>query len=322
MKNAPLLHRLEYGAFVPFRWLLRSLPESAGRALGRFLGGLFYTVSGSRRKTALGNLEIAFPEFDADQRRRVARQSFRGFGDALLSTLASSNLSGEDFEKRWVVEGWENFSRVAERGRGLILLSAHIGTWEIAAYPAPLRGYPTHAIGRPPDNPYLLEEMVAMRCRFGNQMIAKKGAARAMLRRLREGGTVGILIDQRAKLREGELLPFFGQPARTSTLVARMSRKTGAAVVPVFSWRLDDGRWLVRYGEPVEPFEVEPHRGDADCVDPEGVAMERCDAAPCEEAAVMALTQRYLDVTEAVIREQPQRWLWMHDRWRIETETC
>lgn len=296
MKNAPLLHRLEYGAYVPFRWLVGVMPDTLSRALGRALGSLFFTAAGSRRRTALANLEIAFPDLDAVTRRRIARQSFRGFGEALLSTLASSKLDGDDFERRWVIEGWENFERVAERGKGLILLSAHIGTWEIAAYPAPLRGYPTHAIGRPPDNPYLLEEMVSMRCRFGNQMIAKKGAARAMLRRLREGGVVGILIDQRAKVNEGELLPFFGRPARTSTLVARMSRKTGAAVVPVFSWRLDDGRWLVRYGEPVEPESV---------------------AGECEEQAVMSLTQRYLDLTEAVIREQPERWLWMHDRWRV-----
>ena len=136
-----------------------------------------------------------------------------------------------------------------------------------------------------------------MRCRFGNSMIAKKGAARTMLRLIREGQAVGILVDQRAKPHEGELLPFFGRPARTSTLVARMSLKTGAPVVPVFSWRLDDGRWLVSYRPPVEPDSV----GSETIPD-----------------ATLALTQKYLDLTEEAIRQTPERWLWMHDRWRIE----
>lgn len=294
MKNAPITHRLEYAAYVPFRWLLTQLPESAIRAIGRAIGQAFYVLGRDRRRVALSNLELALPELSPAERQVIAKSSFRNFGDSLTSTLASSKLSAEELEQKWVLEGWENFEAVARRGKGLILLSAHLGTWEIAAYPAPLRGFPIDAIARPPDNPYLLAEMKAIRCRFGNSMISKKGAARVMLRVLRQGGSVGILIDQRAKRNEGELLPFFGHPARTSTLVARMSMKTGAAVVPIFSRRLPDGRWLVKYQPGIEPSSV-------------------TQAAGHEHA--LALTQRYLDTTEAEIRAHPEQWLWMHDRW-------
>ncbi len=296
MKNAPLRHRLEYAAFLPLRLFLATMPDAVCRLVGRAIGQLFYVLAGGRRRTALSNLELAFPELPERERRRIARRSFRGFGDAVLSTLASARLSADQLEERWVIDGWENFERVAERGKGLILLSAHLGTWEVSAYPAPLRGYPIHAIGRPPDNPHLLEEMKAIRCRFGNTMITKKGAARVMLRILRDGGAVGILIDQRAKPNEGELFPFFGHPARTSTLVARMSMKTGAAVVPIFSWRRDDGRWQICYREGIEPDSV---------------------SADCQQLQCQLLTKRYLEITEQEIRKRPHHWMWMHDRWRL-----
>ena len=131
------------------------------------------------------------------------------------------------------------------RGKGIFVLSAHLGFWEMVAPAIGLYRGTLHIVVRPADNPLLDRELRALRERFGNAVIPKRGAARRMIEVLREAGRIGILIDQRVQAREGIEVPFFGHPALTSPVLARLSLRTGAAVVPVTC--------LPRAGRPLPP---------------------------------------------------------------------
>ena len=123
--------------------------------------------------------------------------------------------------------GLERLAEADERGRGVIVLSAHFGNWEIVPPMVALARGPMASVGRPADNPYVDREIQALRTRFGNRSLDKRGAVREMFRVLREPGRLGLLIDQRVRAEEAIDVPFFGRPALTSPIVARLEQVTG-----------------------------------------------------------------------------------------------
>lgn len=290
MKRAPVRHRIEYGLYLGLKGLLRALPHEGARAVGGALGSLAYRIDRRHREVALRNLATALPELAAAARERLVRDCFRHFGVALADLVSSSRFDPVEVCRRFTYEGWEHLEEAAAAGKGVFLLTAHMGLWEIAALPVGLYRGPLHVIARPADNPYLERELRHLRERFGNRVIHKHGAARPMLQAIREKGRIAILIDQRVQAKEGIQLPFFGRPAWTTPILARMSLRTGAPVAAVFVYAQPKGRYRLVVRPPIHP---------------EGEG----------EEAVAALTQKYLDLIEAEIRMRPAAWLWMHRRW-------
>lgn len=290
MKDAPTIHRLEYALYLAAKATVHRLPHTAARSLGAALGDLVFHVARERRHVAVANLRRALPELDSGERRRIARLSFRSLGATLFDVVSSLRLDAVELCRRLTIEGWEHVDRVDRLGKGTLALSAHLGTWEIAAYPLGLYRSPLHVVNRPADNPHLNREVVRLRERFGNVSIAKRGAVRQMIKVLRTGGRVGVLLDQRVLPNEGIRVPFFGLPAMTSTAPARLSLKSGAPALPLFGYLEPRGTYRVVFREPIAP---------------EGEG----------EEAARKLTERYLQRTETEIRHQPELWMWMHRRW-------
>lgn len=289
MKNAPVRHRIEYGVYSAIRLVLGALPHAASRHLGGVLGDLAWTLAGSRRRTALENVARVFPGMSDRERRRLARDSFHHLGVITADTVSSFRFDAVELCARLKIEGLDNLDEARAAGHGVLAMSAHIGTWEIAAYPVGLYREPMHAVGRPLDNPHLDRHLIWSRTRFGNDSITKRDVARESLRVLRRGGIVGILIDQRVRPEQGIEVPFLGHDALTSPLVARLAIRTGAPVVPLFAHLEPEGRYRVVFHEPIWPD------GTND---------------------VATLTRRYLEVVEEQILARPGTWLWMHRRWR------
>jgi Kdo2-lipid IVA lauroyltransferase/acyltransferase len=296
MKNAPLRHRLEHAAYLGVRWLLRRLPHEAARPLGRRIGDLAWLVLGSRRRVALRNLAIAYPERSAAERRRLARGCFQSLGAALTDTLSATRFDLVRLCRRVELEGWEHLRAIHAQGQGFFVLSAHLGHWEVAAHVAGAWAGPLSVVGRPLDNPHLDAELERLRHRFGNRLIPKRGAARGMLKALGQGGVVGILIDQRVREQEGILVPFFGRECPTSPVLARLSLRTGAPVVPIFCHPEPGGRYR---------FVARP-----------AIRPPAADTEGDDETAVHTLTRAYLEATEREIDLAPERWMWMHDRFK------
>ncbi|HEY0554716.1 MAG TPA: lysophospholipid acyltransferase family protein [Thermoanaerobaculia bacterium] len=292
MKNRPIRHRLEYGFYLALKGFLRALPHAGARAFGRGIGALGHALDRRHREVALRNMALALPETTEAERRRLVRECFRHFGAALCDAISATRFGPLDFCHRFTLEGWEHLDEAERLGKGLFLLTAHLGLWELSPPLIGLTRGPMSFVVRPADNPFLDRELRSMRERFGNTVIPKHGAARRMLEVMRGHGRLGILIDQRVQEREGIAVPFFGRPALTSPILARLSLRTGAPVVPLTVYPEPGGRYRVVVREPVFPPQGE--RGDE---------------------AVAALTRRYLEVAEADIREHPALWLWMHRRW-------
>ena len=284
-------HAVEYGAYKAFFGLIRALPHTAVRGAGAALGGLGYRLDARHRKVALANVAAAFPELDPRARQRLVRRCFRHFGGLVFDSLSASRFGADALCRRLTLEGWEHLVRAEREGRGVFLLTAHIGSFEMLSHPVALYRGPAHMIVRPADNPHLDRHLQRRRERFGNITVPRRGAGRAAMRALQGGGRVFVLVDQRVHPREGIEVPFLGRPAMTSTLTARLSLRCGSPVVPMFCYPEPGGRFRVEVRSPIRP---------------EGSGDE----------AVAALTTRYVAATEAEIRRYTEMWLWMHDRWR------
>lgn len=293
MKNRPVRHCVEYAVYRSLKAFLRLLSHPAARAFGRALGSLAHRLDRRHREVALRNMELALPGIGPGERRRLVRGCFRHFGAALCDAISSTRFDAVGICRHFTLEGWENLEAAERRGKGIFVLSAHVGFWELVPPIIGLYRGPMSIVVRPADNPWLDRELRGLRERFGNSTVPKRGAARRMLETLRGGGRVGILIDQRVQEREGIRVPFFGRPALTSPVLARLSLRTGAAVVPVAVFPEPAGRYRF-----VARPAILPPEGSGD-----------------EEEAVAALTRRYLESAEEDIRAHPEMWLWMHRRW-------
>ena len=296
-QRSALRHRLEYAAFQLAVGALRLLPPGSAGELGRALARVFFRLARSRRRILFKNLLAAFPEKPRKEIAAIARGCVATFGATFMDFLEASDLPREEFLDRAPLTGVEHLLAARARGRGVFLLSAHFGSWEVGALRIGLVGEPIALVVRPLDNPLLDAELARRRTRFGNRLIAKKDSAREILRAMRSNQSIAILIDQNVLEREAIFVPFFGRPAATTPSLGLLQLKTGAAVVPVFIWPIGGGRYETRFEPPIFP----EHFGD--------VGSDRGEW-------VKKATARYIEVIEAAIRKKPSAWLWMHNRWR------
>lgn len=245
-----------------------------------------------RRRVALDNLRLAFPHRTEEQRRRLARSSFQHLGLLFVELCGLLTSPLDRFLERVSVEGLEHLKTVmATHGRALVL-SAHLGNWELLAAANRLSDYALAVIVRPLDIPWLDALARQLRRKAGVELIDKRRALGSVLAALAQGRMVGILLDQNATRREGVFVPFFGRLASTSRAIAVLALRTGTPVVPVFAYREKGARHRVVVHRPLEP------------------------SANLGSDAVVELTARCTAVIEAAIREAPEQWLWIHSRWR------
>jgi Kdo2-lipid IVA lauroyltransferase/acyltransferase len=269
------------------------LPAPLALAVGRRFGDLAALAMPRRRRLALANVALAFPELSGPARRRLARRSWQHLGMTLVELARLLGRPLEATLRELSLDGVEHLQRVmAEHGRALVL-TAHLGNWEYLTAAHRLAGYPLSVVVRPLDAPTLDALAAAMRRKTGVELIDKRGALRPVLEALRRGGLVGILLDQNAARRESVFVPFFGRAASTSRSLALLAVRTGAPVLPIFIRRDGPARHRVVIEPPLAPS------GQND-----------------PEQAIVELTARCTQVIEAAIRRTPEQWLWSHDRWR------
>jgi KDO2-lipid IV(A) lauroyltransferase len=246
-----------------------------------------------RRATALTNLARAFPELTPSERRRICRRSYHHLGLMVMELAALLARPLEETLGRVQIDGLEHLHAVmSEHGRAL-LLTAHLGNWELLPVACRLTAYRLSVVQRPLDAPWLDRLTTGLRERSRVELIDKRAALRPVLHALAAGRMVGILLDQNAARREGVFVPFFGYPASTSKSVAVLSVRTDTPILPAFIRREDGGTHRVVVGEALLP----PPAGEM-------------------EAAITALTARCTGAIETAIRGNREQWLWMHDRWR------
>jgi KDO2-lipid IV(A) lauroyltransferase len=274
----------------------RVTPRAALVPLGRSLGILAYRTMPRYRKVALANLRRAYGDEWTDARiEATARESFRHLGITLVEFfLRQPRITMEEVEREVRFVGQEHFEAAFARGKGAILVTAHYGNWEMMGPRLARAGYAVSAVSRTADDPGLENMIEAIRTRTGLRQIPRRQAARQGLAALRRNEILAILLDQNT-LEGGVFVPFFGYPASTATGPALFSLKTGAALVPTFCLREADGTHTMKAWPAIYP-----------------------EAAGDRSRAVQELTAAVTRVIELQIRERPELWFWLHNRWKLQ----
>jgi KDO2-lipid IV(A) lauroyltransferase len=293
-KSRNLRNRIEASLVLLLFAFLALLPRRARLAAGKGLGLCLYAFSSRKRRMARANLDRAFKDaISSAEKARIARASFAHLGLLLCDSFAFSRVDPKHLEEIAVFEGLEHLRDAHARGKGVFVFSGHYGNWEMVALLQGYLGFPLAMVTRPLDNPYLEERLHRYRTLSGNRVVHKRGAAREILRAIRQGWGVAIVIDQNQRGEEGIFVDFFGTPASTTPALATLALKTEAPIIPVFSVPMPDGRYRIRYLPEVEYR----HTGDT-------------------KRDILGLTQSCTRIIEEQVRREPGYWVWMHRRWR------
>ncbi len=293
--NRPSLHQaLEFALAWLFIHVLRALPRRMARAFGVAIAAIAFVSLGRLRRVGRRNLELAFPALPAAQREEILRQEYRHLG-WLLAEFCQMSTYTQEYASRFIrYQGLEHYLAARDRGKGVFVLTGHLGAWELSSFYHSLAGYPMGMVIRRLDNA-LVDAMVnAIRCQHGNRVLHKDDFARGLIGAMRAGETVGILMDTNMTPPQGLFVPFFGVEACTASGMARVALKTGAAVLPGFLlWEEAERQYVLRFGPELSLAAT----GDS-------------------EADAASNTALFTAVIEETIRQYPSQWLWMHRRWK------
>jgi KDO2-lipid IV(A) lauroyltransferase len=257
-----------------------------------------YLSAARLRRTGIGNLEMALPELTPEERDHVLSRVYRNLGWQLAEFCRMERYTPANTADLIHYQGLERFLIAQARGKGVLILTGHLGAWELSSFYHSLMGHPMGMVIRRLDNKRLDAFVNRIRCLHGNRVNHKDDFARGLLTAMRQGEAVGILMDTNMTPPQGVFVNFFGRPACTASGLARVALKTGAAVVPGFLvWEAVESKYVLHFGEELDVRDT----GDS-------------------EADVLALTQKCTSVIESWIRRYPDQWLWIHRRWKTRPD--
>ncbi len=290
---------LEYWLVLIVARTLGVLPRGWARLFAGLLAFTVYRTFGRLRHVGERNLELAFAEkFSKKERAELLRGVYRHLGWQLVEFCRMSRYTPEN-TREWIrTEGLDHYLSAKARGKGVLIVTGHLGAWELSSFYHSLMGYPMGMVIRRLDNRRLDGYVNAIRCQHGNRVLHKDDFARGLLTAMRAGETVGILMDTNMRPPQGVFVEFFGRQACTASGLARVALKTGAAVLPGFMlWEPGERKYVLHFG----PEIVFTRSGDA-------------------EADAQAATQLCASATEQWIRRYPDQWLWIHRRWKTRPD--
>ena len=258
---------------------------------------LFYHAVAKHRLIALHNLRCAFPEKDMEELIRIAKGVYRNLAITAAEFFDLPSLTKENLHEWVELEGLEHFEAGIAQGKGLLTIIAHFGNWELMPVTGPLFLKSSYIVYRPLDSPVLDNIVEHVRTINGNVMVPKGGSGKRIMTLLKENQCIGILSDQNVSAREGVFVDFFGRPACTGAGLAVLALRSGAPVLPMFMARQKSGK----YKFILKPLVEISRTGDY-------------------EADLLENTQRFTKVVEDIVREYPDQWFWIHQRWK--TKKC
>jgi len=252
---------------------------------GQFIGDLAFRVLRSRRQRAISNLQLAYPEWSDAKRNEVARGVFRHFGLITADFMRTPLRTKEELLANMEIEGFEHYEAAAAIGKGIIACTAHLGNWERFGHWLIATGRQISVVARDANQGEIQDRVAKIRDLTGVIVLSRGDSARPILVKLKRKEIVGILPDQNS---EESFAPFFGKPAGTVLGPAVLHMRTGAVLLPAYCVRVGPGKYRVVLREPID-----------------------IDNSMANAEEIMANA-----VLESVIREYPDQWLWLHDRWK------
>ncbi|MDE1938401.1 MAG: lysophospholipid acyltransferase family protein [Alphaproteobacteria bacterium] len=295
IRPLPFAQRLRYSAesvpFFLFMGLFKILGIDAASAVGSFIGRhVFYRLPPAR--TARTNLRAAYPDMSAPEIEKTVREVCDNLGRVVAEYPHLDKLALGGPGARIEMDGVENGNAAVASAKGVMFISGHFANWETMPVAASLLGYDGGLVYRPPNNPYVDRWISRQRAKLGPKEQISKGVqgTRRIFTLLRRGKAIFLLVDQ--KTGEGISVPFFGRGAMTTAAPAMLALKLGSILLPASAERVGGAHFRVKIHPPIE---FAPS-GDYD-------------------QDVPALTAKITETIEAIVRERPSQWLWIHHRW-------
>jgi len=278
-----------------------SIPLFIRKAFFQSIMTLFYHLSAKHRLIALHNLHCAFPEKEMDEIIKIAKGVYRNIAITAAEFFSMPSITRENVHEWAEMEGLEHFEEGVARGKGLLTIIAHFGNWELmpVTFPFFLR-FPaktSYIVYRPLDSPVLDNMVEYVRTINGHEMIPKGGSGKRIMTLLKENHAIAILSDQNVSAREGVFVDFFGRPACTGVGLAVLALRSRAPILPMFMARQKSGKYKFIMKPLIEISETGDYERD-----------------------ILENTQRFTKVVEDVVREYPDQWFWIHQRWK--TKKC
>jgi KDO2-lipid IV(A) lauroyltransferase len=286
-------HRAEYYAMRATIAALRALPWNIACKIGERLGELGYRPLGIRKRVVEKQVAAAFPELNHDAVVDLARESYRHLGRAFIETALLDAVGRQGvLDLVELVQGWEIVEDVMAKGRGAVMVTGHIGNWELAGAYVAARGIPLDAIVRGMANPLFDTYVNKARDAVGMTVVHDQDAVRRTPRSLRAGRAVAFVADQGVLGLASTYVPFFGRPAKTPRGAAVFALRFEVPVIFVVALRQPNGRFRVVV-ERIEARRTGNMDRDVDAI-------------------VASFTQHL----EKWVRAVPAQYFWQHRRWR------
>ena len=277
--------------------LVKSIPLSLRRFFTTAIAEAFYHLSLKHRLIAIHNLLRSFPEKPVEEIIKIAKASYVSFA-LVAAEFADIAYFKKDNLHKWItIEGLENYREACSEGKGVLLFGAHFGNWEIGNAALAITTQPFTFIYRILDSTFLENKITQVRASYGNISLSKENAMRPIIRLLKKGSTINILIDQNVAWYGGVFVDFFGRPACATFGLALLALHTGAPVLPFFTRREPNGKYILEIGPKVEIIRSTDRNND-----------------------ILLNTQNFTKIIEEKIRQSPEQWFWVHQRWK--TKLC
>ena len=279
---------------VLFR-ILGLFPLEWAGVVSRFLGNLLYTFNRKHRTIALSNLKRAFGrEMRYHEIEMLGKQVFANLVLIIFEIGWSLRLDKNRLSEYFKIDGLENIRNAYDKGKGILVLTAHFGNWELLSVVGAMIEYPVSPVVRPLDFKPLDRFFINLRSRFGGKIIPKRRSLRAILRSLDRREIVVLLMDQNMDWYNGVFVDFMGHRACTNSGLALLALKTQAPVVPVFLIRENTG-FRAEFGPEIPLIKTGDKRKD-----------------------VELNTLQYNRIIEDIVRRYPEQWFWVHQRWKTK----
>jgi len=277
-----------------FTTVIANIPHKHIASIGRVLGRLIYFVDVRHRWIVRRNLEFIYPEWTHERVKKISKRIFQNIGISFIEICQMHCLSREDILNRAQIEGEDNLLRALKEKKGAIMISGHIGNWELLPLLCPLYFKTTITfVAKKISNNTISQWVHGLRTRFGSRVIYRDGAWPEMTRTLRQGEMVGILIDQKTESSIGAKITFFNKYVTATPAAALLALRCQSPVLPAFCIRNDVGSFTIKIYPPITLKKTGDFRSD-----------------------LRMNTQIMTDAVEKAIREYPEQWFWVLKRWR------
>jgi len=289
---------IAYTFFRIFETLFLALPNALQKALLLALAKLAFLIDSKHKNIIKANLDLTIKnEIDENTYQSILKNCHKNLALVLLQVLRSSRLNISDLEKSVTFKNKEVVDKILATGKPIIFISAHYGNWEKGATALSALVTPSTSVHKKMNNGYFDEYLMKSRTKFKMTMVEKRGAIKHLVKAIKKGNSLSMLIDQNVNPRDGIYVDFLGAKATQTAAPAFLARKFDAVIIPLFiNTKKDDDDVIVFY---------------------EPIITEKTDDA---EADILKSTQAQADVLAGVIKAHPEPWFWCHKRWKSAYE--